>query len=351
MANIYKDKKRNSWYIHTKVKINDKWQTCTIRGFKTLGEAKVSYDSAIEKWKREHIASFNQSEIETHISDYVDYVKNGKSPRTGDRERTQFNTYFNDIFKYKTISDIYNVYSLQLIYQSIKDNQTLNVRKKHDLVRTFTQFSQFLYYRHLINDDIFKEINIIFQPIKYTKSVIQSRKVIPQCEIRAFLDTIRHENESHYILFVLLVFCGLRISELLGLCNDCFIDGKVIVKRQLLTNGKLSNKLKTKQGYRTIPIPSEIIYYFKNLEQTNGRFTKLSHTSFKRLLYYYENKAGIPHYIPHEFRHTCCFELAKKCENMSDVVFCAKCMGHSPSVFIDVYCNHLNKDLEKKFFS
>ena len=118
---------------------------------------------------------------------------------------------------------------------------------------------------------------------------------------------------------------------------------------------------------------NELYDYFKNIEQirhynlekcrksakneknSSNNFEEIklfpySHTTFKRKLREYEIKANIPLYSCHEFRHTRCFELAKKCENMSDVVYCAKVLGHTTSVYLNTYCAHLDNSLERKFF-
>ena len=341
------DKKRKSWYIHTTIK----GQTITIRGFSSRNDVIENYDMAIEKWKREHELTASQDLFENVASNYIEFVRLGKSPRTADRERTQIRTFWLPRFKGQLIKYVYKLDRLKIIYTDIKDSNDLNVRKKHDIVYTFLQLTHYAYINHLISKELYEETNLIFQPINYTKVVKNERRVIPKCDLDAFLSHIRHKNEKDYILFALLVNCGLRVSELLGLCNDCFVDGKVVIKRQLLVNGFLSDKLKTKQSYRSVPINKELQELIaKHKKDNQNRFYKISHTQFKRLLYKYEKEANIKQYVPHEFRHTFCFEKAKKCENIADVVYISKICGHSVNVFLNTYCNHLDNSLENKFF-
>lgn len=347
---IYKDNKTNTWYIHTK----KRGKNITIRGYQSKTEADNDYDFAIEKWFRTHNISQNAktpmfSEV---ANDYLDYVRCSKASRTVDRERTQIRTYWNILFSTDTINNIYNYERLRIIYNNLKDDEKLNVRKKHDLVYTFLEFTHYCYIQKLINKDALEETTIIFQPIKYTKKVEKSRRIAQESEIKALLDVIK-TNKRDYFMFLTLISCGLRISELLGLCGDCFVNNKIIIKRQLLVNGELTDKLKTNQSYREVPMSKELfetVQKNRTVLKNGKRVFKISHTNFKRLLYEYEKKAKIPQYVPHEYRHTRCYELAKKCENMSDVVYCAKIMGHSPSIFIDTYCGHLNNNLEAKFF-
>lgn len=343
---IYQDT-NGTWFIKTK----KRGKNITIRGFDTKKEADQEYDYAIEKWFRDHNFSSNST---AHFfldvaKEYVAYTRNGKSSRTADREQTQLNTYWNTLFAHDTITSIYNFERLKIIYKNLKDDEKLNIRKKHDLVYTFLAFSNYCYIQKLINKDTLEEATIIFQPINYTKKVEKSRRVAKEHEIEALLNAIPHDNIDYFAIN-LLISCGLRISELLGLCGDCFIDNKVIIKRQLLVNGKLSDKLKTNQSYRQVPLNKELIELSKKYIHSNNRVFNYSHTNFKRILYAYEKKANIPQYVPHEYRHSFCYHKAQLCENISDVVYLAKISGHSTSIFLNCYCSHLDNSLEEKFF-
>ena len=348
---IYQDKNGN-WFIHTK----RKGHNITIRGYNSYKEAEKDFDYAIDKWLKDHnyLSLDNTTAFTKIANDYVEYTRNGKASRTADREKTQINTYWGIIFQNDTIKSIYDFMRLKVLYQNLKDDETLNVRKKHDLVYTFLAFTNYCYIQKLINKEAFEETNVIFQPIKYAKVVEQERRIIPNCDLKAFLDAIPSESKDK-ALFITLINCGVRISELLGLCLDCVdLDKKKIaIKRQLLVNGELSNKLKTQQSYRTIPMSNELCEtltkYIKQYKIKNRLF-KYSHTNAKRILKMYEDKANIPNYVFHEFRHTFCYEKAKLCENISDVVYVAKISGHSTSIFLNTYCSHLDNSLEQKFF-
>lgn len=344
---IYKDTKTNTWYIKTKKRNKN----ITIRGYASKKEADEDYDFAIDKWFRSHHFDTNAKTpmFENVAFDYIEYVRNGRASKTVDRERTQMKTYWSIIFANDSIKNVFNFERLKLIYSNLKSDDKFNVRKKHDLVFTFLAFTNYCYIQKIIDKDTLEETEIIFRPINYTKTVQTSRRVAEKGEIEAFLNVI-DKNSKDYFMFLMLVRCGLRISELLGLCGDAFENDKVIIKRQLLTTGKLTDKLKTGQSYRSVPLTKELQALAQKYVKNNKRVFETSHTNFRRTLFKYEKQAKIPQYVPHEFRHTRCFELAKKCENISDVVYCAKIMGHSVSIFENVYCSHLDKSLEDKFF-
>lgn len=347
---IYQDKKTGKWYINTK--INNK--TCTIRGFSSKKEADNNYDYEVEKWKRTHLF-INNSNLYIDIADnYIEWVRNGKAPRTAYCERTQLRTYWDIIFGNDTIQGVYNLRRLKIVYQELKNDERLNVRKKHDLVKTFLQFSNFCYLQRHISLDILDEVKIIFQPIPYTKTVANEHKVIPQSHIKALLNVIPHDHKD-LVMFSLFVALGCRLSEFLGIEINAIdlVTNRINIRKQLLPSGELTSKLKTSNSYRTIPIRQELADlvndYITNCDLMNGRLFKVSHTDFRRKLKRYEDQAKIPHYSTHDFRHTRCYEMAKKCMNMSEVVYCAKIMGHSVSMYLNVYCSHMDNSLEEKF--
>lgn len=350
---IYLDKRTNKWYISTRIKVNDKYHTCTIRGFNSKKEANANYDFEITKWKNEHNYCECDDNYESLRDDYIRWVKHSNSPRTSDRERTQFNTYFDKIFSNNTINNIFSTNRLRIIYRDIRDIRTLNDRKKHDLVMTFRGFTKFCYHQKVITNELYQDIDIIFQPIKYSKVVVNEKRVIPPNELKAILGAI---NPNHKDLPTLTLFAcsGLRIGEFLGICKDCYDREKqtIEIKRQYTVRGELTDKLKTNNSYRTIYLPKNVCdllneYIDNNSFKNQDRLFKYSHTDFTRKIHHYEKIANVPLYSPHEYRHTIATNLASKCESYSDIVIAANYLGHSVSMFSDRYCNHFKqKDMK-----
>lgn len=343
---IYKAS-NGSWYIHTTIK----GKSVTIRGFDSKKDADDNYDYAIEQWKREHFHVVATELFDDVFFRYLDSLVGSTASRTIDRERTQYNTFWKARFHNEPIKNIYKLDRLRIIYNETKSSNNLNVRKKHDVIKTFLNFSEFCYGQKLISKDTFEDVKIIFQPLKYKKRVTNEHQIIPQCEINRVLQAIYNDNDNLFALAISVLYMGgLRISELLGLLgSDIDLENKKIkVRRQLMTNGQLTEQLKTSNSYRDVPINGllfkELQKINKNLDN-NTRFFDYSHTDFRRKLKRYTD------YTAHDFRHTRCFELAKKCQTMSDVVYCAKCMGHSTSIFLNTYCSHLDNTLDEKFFN
>lgn len=352
---IYKDNK-GRWYIHTTIK----GKTCTIRGFYSKKEAEENYTFAVEKWKREHLTADNSGEYELVLNDYYSFRERQITKQSVDKIRTHFRTYWNTIFKGQTIKGIFSLPRLKILYENVLNDNNLNNRKKYNVVRCFLDFTNYCYFTRHINEELFKEVKVIFQPLKDIKQVQTNKRYIPQSHVNALVSAINNADDKTFSLAInVLYFSGLRISELLGLTyQDIDLDNKKInIKRQLLMTGEISTTLKTKNSYRDVPISPQLfpiivdfLRFFKNYSQETRIFL-FSHTTFKRKLKQYEEQANIPLYSCHEFRHTFCTNLASKCTNISEAVYCSKIAGHTVSLFLNTYCKSLDDELERKFFS
>ena len=352
---IYLDPRTNKWYIATKIKVGNQYKTCTIRGFESKKEANDNFDYAIEKWKREH-AIIGNSQFLSIIDDYLSYRSKLVRKESLRKDKTQFK-YYSLIFECDSIDTIYKENRLKIIYNNILNNNDFSSQKKMRLVLAFRDFSKFCYLSKYISQDTYNMVLMVFLPIKEDRQDKKTKRNIPKSHFEALISEINKVNDDLFKLAIFVLYsCGLRISELLGLIDsDVDLENRVIkVQRQLQSNGEITTTLKTNNSYREVPINQllfEILQKNCKVRENNTRIFNYSHTSFKRKLKEYEEKANIPLYSCHEFRHTCCYELAKKCENMSDVVYCAKVMGHSISVYLNTYCSHLDKSLDKKFFN
>ena len=329
---IYKDNK-GKWYIHTTIK----GKSVTIRGFASRKEAVENYEYEISKWKKEHGYFNSDNEYEKVLQDYYLYRSRQITEQSVNKIKTSFRSYWSVRFSGNTIAQVFDVARCKILYDLLINDSKLNQRKKYNLVRDYLDFANYCYLQKLISEETYKEIKINFLPIKYQKNKDVDKRVATANEISAFLSAIKSNHED-LVMFTVFVRLGVRISELLGICVDCidFETQRITIKRQLLTNGTLTDRLKTKQSYRTIPYSDEVAELLAMYKGKTGRLFNVSHTTFKRKLALYEKKSRIPNYSSHEIgRHTRAYMLAQRCENMSDVVYCAKIMGHSVSMFLE----------------
>ena len=345
---IYKDNK-NTWYIHTTIK----GKSVTIRGFSSKKDAEENYEVAIEKWKRDHklyadIITFAQA-----VDEYYEYRGHLLRQESLRKDKTQLNGYFKKIFLNDLLSNTFDLRRLSIVYRDIYSNDKFSSQKKMRLVLVFREFTKFCCAKNYISQPLCDSVLITFIPVKDDKRVKKDKRYIDKTNINAILSDISKENDNLFYLAISVLYsCGLRISELLGLLGtDIDLKNKKIkVQRQLLTSGEISTTLKTSNSYRQVPINNELLDLFKKFELTGQRIFPYSHTTFKRKLLIYEKNSQIGDFSCHEFRHTFCTNLAKKCFNIADVTYCAKVSGHSVSMFLNTYCKSLDDELENKFF-
>lgn len=343
---IYKDK-NNTWYIHTSIQ----GKTVTIRGFQSKKDADENYEIAIEKWKCQHNHRLQYKTYENVVNEYYEYRGHLVRQESLRKDRTQLDGYYKKIFLNDTINNVFEAKRLSSIYKDILTNKEFSSQKQMRLVLVFREFTKFCYAKKYINQTIYDDILMIFIPVKEDKHTVVTKRYIPETHINDLLSEIIKDNDNLFYLAVSVLYsCGLRISELLGLIgSDIDLDNKKIkVQRQLLTNGQLSTQLKTSNSYREVPISCLLfdnLWKIRKKLNNNARFFDYSHTTFKRKLKQYTD------YSAHEFRHTFCTNLAKKCSNIADVTYCAKVSGHSVSMFLNTYCKSLDNELENKFFA
>lgn len=345
---IYQDNK-GKWYIHTK----RKGKNITIRGYETRQQAESDYDIAIEQWLIEHnISTLKNSykDVKTEFIEYRSKILRGESLR---KDLTQFK-YLEPIFMKDTISSVFVPARLKIIYDNIIKDTTISNKKKNRILIVFRAFANYCYMTNRIDKSVYDSVLLIFLQIKEGNEVEKVRRYIPISHFNALLSTINKVNDKIFVLIIsTLYFGGLRISELLGLIGDDIdmTNKKIKVRRQLLTNGKLTTTLKTTNSYREVPMNNDLYNLYTNVKLINNkRVFNISHTHLKRKLAEYEQQAGIPNYSCHEYRHSFCTNLARKITNISEVSYCAKVSGHTTSTFLDTYVKSLDNELEAKFF-
>ena len=343
---IYQDKRTGKWFIHTKIK----GKTCTIRGYNSKRQADIDYDRAIKEWSVKRGLYSNTTILLNDLCEqYYSHRAVNMSQGTLHKDKSQ-EAKLLGAFGNTPLNLVFNFESAQSFYENNKND--------YRLLAYYKSLMTFAFERQLIDKDY--SYLIILPKNKNKKS--NELKLIPPNVKQAFLDALR-DNDEYFIMFTLFAYLGCRLSEFLGICYDCVdLEHKQItIKRQLLTNGQLTNVLKTNNSYRTIPLSDDITSkllnkYGKKIDELAKNTSKssktlehlrlfnISHTSFKRVL-----KKYLPDYSSHCFRHTRASELGCKCENVADILWCSQYLGHSPSMFMNTYCHIGEKDIAKKF--
>lgn len=354
---IYYDKLTKTYYIDTKIKIQNQYKHCVIKGFSSLESIKEHYDNEIIKWKNKRKIYKNNAIYNDILEEYFFYKGLSISKESIRKEKTQFNTYWNILFNEQPLTDVFNYSKLEQIYKQIIRDNSLKERKKYLLIKTFRQFIKYCYLKKHLSFDIFQNLDVLFLPYKMDHVITKEKRTLKNKEIEDLLNVIPI-NSNDKVMFSLFISLGARISEFLGLTYDS-IDFKkriILINKQYLPSGEISSNLKTNNSYRSILITKEMLEMIKNYIIKNGlennktkRLFPISQVEFSRRLRKYEKLAKIDNYSPHEFRHTKASVLASRCKNISDVVLCAKILGHTTSMFLNTYCHSLSNQKEERF--
>lgn len=172
--------------------------------------------------------------------------------------------------------------------------------------------------------------------------------------------------DKYYNEVCILLYTGLRVSELCGLTVDCldFENKTITVEKQFIKldgEDDYMDSLKTKASYRTIPMTNEVCLCLKNAITKkdisspfvflNTHRNPLSSKDIQRHLRRIEKIYNETHEIPitkitpHVLRHTFCTNLMNAGVSIKSIQYL---MGHaSPQMVLNVY-SHSNVQVAKE---
>ena len=202
---------------------------------------------------------------------------------------------------------------------------------------------------------------------KQTK-VVDALEINVQKSFTQYLNKVSIENQPYKNIFLIQLYMGLRIGEVLALSKENIdLKNKVLYVKRTLTNDTefaiiLGNKTKTYSGNRTIPIPEFLMLIFEEqLKYTNENLHNLIFTNnnsyirtsainkeLKRI-FKDELKTNYKDISTHCLRHT----YGTRCiEAGMTAVVLQRLMGHKDvTVTLNTYTSVFNKfkedELEK----
>lgn len=170
---------------------------------------------------------------------------------------------------------------IQEFLNSVKDLSDSYIKKLYE------QFVQ-AYHRAEIKKYI--SYNPMYEVIKPKSNkqtkVVEALDINVQKSFTEYLNKISIEDEPYKNIFLIQMYMGLRIGEVLALSKESIdLENKVLCVRRTLTNDKefaiiLGNKTKTYSGNRTLPIPEFLVPIFEEqLKYTNENLHNLIFTN------------------------------------------------------------------------
>lgn len=170
---------------------------------------------------------------------------------------------------------------IQEFLNSVKDLSDSYIKKLYE------QFVQ-AYHRAEIKKYI--SYNPMYEVIKPKSNkqtkVVEALDINVQKSFTEYLNKISIEDEPYKNIFLIQMYMGLRIGEVLALSKESIdLENKVLCVKRTLTNDKefdiiLGNKTKTYSGNRTLPIPDFLVPIFEEqLKYTNENLHNLIFTN------------------------------------------------------------------------
>jgi integrase len=324
------------------------WKQKSKQGFAKVGDAKVA---ALEKARKieaelELQASVNREHEGKTFKEFKDmYVKHITLYREGNTV-----TAYSDTFKaFSRLNDlevckIESVDIQECVDDMVKSGLAVTTIKSY-LSRIRTAFNYAVKPLKMTASNPVSDIDISMEKNKSEKVALT------QSQLSDLLSKIK--NRKYYLISLIAAKCGLRIGEIIGLTWDDIDDKKCImnIKQQWkrLKDGAYGfGELKSKNSYRKVPIPSEVMSELEKFKKEyplnyNKRVLSIKNvnTTCNALKVVY-TKAGYDISV-HELRHTYATTLVA---NGADFKTVAYLMGHDVKQTLETY-SHVTDDMMK----
>lgn len=279
-----------------------------------------------------------------------------------------FSSYLSRFYKITTVYHILGSYKLHIFplvkdlcvkdfNQSVVDSlndyiQLLNIKSKNHIIAAARNLVKFLasYGVNLRSDSIERGGSFNLSSSKITKFWTFE-------EFQKFIAVV--DNFFYKLLFSVLYFYGLRISELRGIRKECFNQYNLIINQCVTNHGNNYGQVvitpKTNSSFRSFPMFPFIFELYLAIKENSSDYVFSSRqdcltigiSSIRWNLKKYCKKSGVKLIKLHEFRHSCASLLINQGMDSLQV---AKWLGHSnPAITLSIY-SHLFDNRSNEVF-
>ncbi len=341
--NITYRKKDGGWQYIISFKENGKWKQKSKQGFRTRGLAKVAADKRLEGLKEviKHIDStYDDITFKEFIDTFLNSEKRYKSYNTLDAYKHASNHF----------SNLNNISMSKIKYMHIKTSidKMLDKGLSEGSINTYIKRMKALFNHAIDPYRIIK--NNPMEGVKLLDSKTKDEiKALNKWELDGLLGKIKQRDL--YLATLVASSCGLRLGEILGLtwADINYVNSTLEVNKQWKTLDDNKNgfgKLKTKNSYRTVPIPPKLIYELKEYKKVyptdkyNRIFLYNRANSLGSKLAYNYKQLGYDNSV-HDMRHTYATLLIA---NGVDFKTVARLLGDTVEMVMKVY-SHVTDDM------
>ncbi len=354
---IYKDEKRGTWYIQTKVKVNDGYKTVTLRGYASKSEANADYDRAIQEWIKEHTKHCKV----LFFKDLIDEVRKDRATtvklQTARVDESVYSKYLLPNFGNQLIEKVFTKDNIKDWYNTFTSDESISIKRKNKVITRFKDVLAYAYKHLYVDAPTYQICDVVLKHLRVNIVQRKEKDIWSREEFEQFINAIP-TDKIWYPLFVLFGELGCRIGELQGLMWRHFDEEKkqVFICQQVIEG--------TGKGHWIIDTPktSSSIRYNRLTEETAALLIELKHIMHGRendfifgghnpvsrhairdALYKYAAIARVHKITPHGLRHSNASWLVETVETMEDVKVISNRLGHSSTqMTLDTYSHVLN---------
>lgn len=340
----YRDKDKGIQVIISYKDHNGKWKQKSKQGFKKKSDAKKAANEMLDKLKEDSKIILSKDHQGITFKEFADMFleseKLYKEPNTIDAYGYAI-IYFKDIYDIELCNVTY-FHLKTCIDKMVASGVSIGTINTH-IKRTKSLFNYAVNPYKIIKDNPMKDIKTLEEKTEY------KIKALNKWELDKLLGRIRQEDL--YLATKIASSCGLRLGEMVGLTWNDVDEANLMlnVNKQwkVLKDGKIGfGKLKTKNSYRSVPIPpillSELLQYKKNnpTDIYNRIFLYNRPNSLGSKIIYNYNALGFNNSI-HDMRHTYATLLIA---NGVDFKTVAKLLGDTVEMVMKVY-SHVTDEM------
>lgn len=332
-STIIRKKNKGYQYVIT-YKLNGVWKQKSKQGFTKKGEAQQAMDKMIpelEKMVKNNVVS-DKVTLRSFYNVYINRIKLYREKNTILKFGTATGA-FKDLLDLE-LKEITNL----KIQNCIDDLTARGIRGSS--IKTYLGAIKVL-LRSAKNDyNLISELPTFKLEIKENK-VSKCKRALTKEEIELLLE--ENKGTRYYLIFLIALKTGMRLGEIFGLTwdNVDFINNKITVDKQWkrLNAGAMGfGELKSKNSYRSIPIPDILSNELKKIEPKNENERIISYKNNGTRLNGKLKKYGITF---HELRHTYATQLISAGIDLKTVAYL---LGHDIKETMQTY-SHVNKDM------
>lgn len=225
----------------------------------------------------------------------------------------------------------------------IKEFATLEQAKGNTVFSTVTVlksfFKQAMLYKVIPSNPL---ANYSYKP---GHKGVSRLRIFTEEEMNTLLDYYKGKDLQTWIQLCFLRYCGLRLGEMSAI-RWCSIQGNMLTVDRQYSNisGKFAfRKLKTKNSYRTIPIPDTLLNAIQIYKKRYPPFISTARVVQRNIALNISIKKIYPCHSPHDFRHTYATNLLARGVNLRTV---ASLLGDTITTVEKTYI-HYSEEMRK----